>query len=171
MTLILTWTAGAVLFIALLALVYRRLSGAGRWVDFDAEWWESFSPERYAPLARLLEESDFAFLRETAGYTRELERRLRRQRGTLFVAFLYEMKQDFERLQAVGRAMALAGQTEPGFLDALLEQKVRFARHFWLVRFEVELWRLGVGSVNPGVLVDSLRAASVAFQPAFSAAA
>ena len=164
----LTWTGCAAAALALLVLLYSRLARSGPRVDFDAEWWESFSADRYTPLGRLLEESDFAFLRESAGYTRTLERRLRRQRGVLFAAFLFEMRSDFDRLQAVGRAMVMAGQADSRLLEALLDHKLRFTRHFWLVRLELALWHLGLGRVNASVLVESLRAASLNFQPALN---
>ena len=88
--------------LAVVGWVAWRLYRASRPAAPDAEWWDHFGVEKYKPLAHLLDESEFEFLRSRCGADRALLRRFRSNRARICKDFLLEMRTDFERLQAVG---------------------------------------------------------------------
>lgn len=153
------------------AWIVWRLSRAVQTEGVDAGWWEHFRADKYAPLAHLLDESEFAYLASECDGDRRLVRRFRAERARIARQFLDEMKADFERLQAVGQALVLASEGGTGLQDELLRQRIRFTRAWWGVRMELWLWRLGLGGVDAQRLVDAMQASAAAVQAAFTPAA
>jgi hypothetical protein len=155
-----------------LALVYRRVLTAGRVFQVTPEWWSGFSPDRYQLLERVLREEDFDYLRSLAGYSRSIERELRRRRVMIFQGLLDELAQDFSRLQALGKMMVIAGVAGEEVREALFQQHVRFTKALWLVRFRLLAYRFGLGEVDGRALTENLRAATYTLRviPAPSAA-
>jgi hypothetical protein len=139
--------------------------------EVDAGWWKHFSADKYAPLAHLLDGSEFAFLERQCGCDRRMLRRFRARRARIAGKFLNEMRADFERLQAVGQALVVAGRCAEGFQDELFRHRVRFTRAWWRVRAEVLLWQLGLGGVNAERLLESMRVSAASVQSAFAPAA
>jgi hypothetical protein len=157
--------------LAVVGWVAWRLSRASRPAAPDAEWWDHFGVEKYEPLAHLLDESEFEFLRSRCGADRALLRRFRSNRARICKDFLLEMRTDFERLQAVGQALVVANRCAPGFADELFRQRVRFTRAWWRVRGQLWLWRLGISRVDAAGLLEPMRRSAAAVQAAFAPAA
>lgn len=155
----------SVAFIVALGWIYSRLAFARAADPVSEQWWDEFSPERYAPMARLLTREDFEFVRRLPGYRRGMERRLRSRRIAIFSSFLNEMRRDFDRLQSVGHALLISGNCTPGFQDQLFRQRTQFLRCWWLVRTELMLYRLGVDVVDPSSLVTAFRGTARMFVP------
>lgn len=137
----------------------------------DAGWWTHFSADKYAPLDHLLDASEFSFLEAQCGASRSLVRGFRRRRARIAKEFLNEMRSDFEKLQAVGQALVVAGRCAEGFQDELFRQRVRFVRAWWRVRAELFLWQIGLGGVDAGALLESMRLSAASVQAAFAPAA
>ncbi|MGB9611015.1 MAG: hypothetical protein ACPL7M_08585 [Bryobacteraceae bacterium] len=138
---------------------------------FDAEWWEHFSVDKYAPLGHLLDASEMDFLTTQCDGGWRLAWRFRSQRARIARQYLDEMKTDFERLQAVGQALMVAGRYRPGFQDELFRHRVRFTRAWWRVRVQVALWRLGLGGVDAQKLLETMRRSATSVQAVFAPAA
>lgn len=155
----------SVAFVVVLGWIYSRLAFARAADPVSEQWWDEFSPERYAPVARLLNRDDFEFVRRLPGYRRGMERRLRSRRIALFSSFLNEMRQDFDRLQSVGHALLISGNCPSGFQEELFRYRVQFLRSWWLVRSELVLFRLGIDVVDPSALVESFRGTARMFVP------
>lgn len=137
----------------------------------DAGWWMHFSADKYAPLGHLLDASEFSFLEAQCGASRRLLRQFRSRRARIAREFLKEMRSDFEKLQAVGQALVVAGRCAAGFQDELFRQRALFIRAWWRVRAEVFLWQLGLGGVDAEGLLASMRSSAASVQAAFAPAA
>ncbi len=147
-----------------LALVYRRLSIAGCVFQVSPDWWGGFSPDRYQLLDRLLRREDFDYLKSLPGYTRRIEKELRRKRTAVFQGLLNEMSQDFSRLLALGKMMVMDGVAGAELREALFAHHVRFTRSLWSVRLSLLAYRLGLGEVDARILTENLRAATYALR-------
>ncbi len=148
-----------------LTWLFRKLFRSTEGPAFSAEWWENFSAERYIPIANLLSEEDFTYMRHLPGYEAGAERAFRDRRVKICRAYLTDMREDFGRLQALGQALIVAGKADASFQDKLFEQKVRFTRAWWMVRIELEAYRFGVGQVHAGRLVELLDGTVAQIQP------
>src|SRR5690242_10353993 len=69
------------------------------------EWFESFSLDSFAPMERLLDQSDFEFLAQQPGYRPEIGARLLKERKKLFLGYLRLLIGDFNRLLRMARLM------------------------------------------------------------------
>ena len=154
--------AGAVgiILLAAFAVLAVKLFSAGGVRDVDPEWLRNFTIEQYRPMERLLSESDFEFLRNQPGYTRDLERNLRRERRMIFRSYLRLLGRDFERFHLALRLLARdAAEDRPELAVELVRQKAIFIAGMWLVQMKLSLHALGVGSVDVRALVSQLDAA------------
>ncbi len=94
---------------------------------------------KYQPMARLLAEEDFQFLKSQPGYRPAIGARLLRQRRRIFRLYLRELAADFHRLHAEAREI-VANSQQP---DADL---------VWvLMRQQVTFWRVMTGDRNAAV--------------------
>lgn len=153
------------------AWILWKLNRAIRPVAVDAGWWSHFSADKYAPLVHLLDASEFAYLEQRCGASRRLARQFRGRRARIAREFLKEMRSDFEKLQAVGQALVVAGRCPAGLQDELFRQRVRFVRAWWRVRAEVWLWQIGLGGVDAEGLLESMRNSAASVQAALAPAA
>lgn len=170
MTPILNLTLLSLITLSVLLWMYRRLALPREWqTDLEA-WWREFTPGRYDAMARLLAPKDREYLLALPGFRPGMEQRLRRQRIQVFEAFLRELSMDFYRLHALGSELAHASMA-PELHDELFRQRVRFSRAMWRLRLELIAYRLGAGTVDPSVVVDSLRITNRLFQPVLAGAA
>src|ERR1022692_4950702 len=78
----------------------RRLGSDHQLLPVTIDWLSELSTERYRPMLRLLDATDFQFLRAQKGFTPEMERRLRRQRVQAFRGYLRLLVADFDRIVA-----------------------------------------------------------------------
>jgi hypothetical protein len=138
-----------------LGLLYWRLALRARIFDLDPAWLDSFSPDRYQVMQRLLDREDLDYLRSLPGYERKQIDELRARRARIFRTYLEELASDFERLQASGRLMLAAGSAPAGLTEELFSAQVRFTRAMWRVRLQAFLFRFGVGSVRTEELLGA----------------
>jgi len=75
----------AVIFLAAaLAFVLHRLTSRFSEEALDAEWLDSFSVENYAPMRRLLDQSDLEFFKKQPGFRPALAKRLQAERQSFY---------------------------------------------------------------------------------------
>jgi hypothetical protein len=112
--------------------------------------------ENYAPMARLFDPGDFAFLERQKGYYPALGKRLRAERRQAFIGYLGLMIRDFNQLLRIGRLMQVRSSVDrPEFARALSRQQIRFYFAVCVVRCRLELAPLGF-PVEGAKLLESL---------------
>ena len=128
-----------------------------------AEEQPPYDAARYAPMQRLLDPADLAFLASQPGITAQDVARAQRDRRRIFRTYLYELGADFERLHAEAREL-VAASTEAN--HELVENLIRLQARFWMavvgMEFQLALDSVGIGQVDPSRIleaVDSLNAA------------
>jgi len=150
MTLIVLAIAVTLLAAAFGFLIYRLASRLDREIG-AAEWLDRFSLESYAPMARLLDPADFAFLEKQPGCRPALVRRLRAERREAFLGYLGLLVRDFNQLLRIGRIILIGSNADrPEFARALWRQQIRFYLAVCFVWCEVALlpWRVRVDGRN-----------------------
>ena len=95
---------------ACFAGLFWRLASRFDAQQCTAEWLDSFSVKSYAPMERLLEKSDWAFLASQPGYRPEIGKRLMSQRRKIFRAYLRLLVRDFNQLIGIGKLMVVSGE-------------------------------------------------------------
>ena len=130
-----------------------------------AEWLDSFSLESYAPMERLLDQSDFEFLASQPGYKPEIAKRLLAERREAFTGYLQLLTQDFNQLLAIAKLMLVySDRDQPGFAQALWRQQVTFYYGVCVLRCRVALYPLGWTGVDIGKLVRPLESMHLQLQ-------
>jgi hypothetical protein len=148
--------AGVVLAVlgTLLRMVLSRQSG-----EFSLDQCLEFRMDRYRPMERLLDESDFEFLASQPGYTPSLGRRLRSERRKIFRSYLRCMKKDFDRIcLAFNLVMVHSAQDRSELAGMLMKQRVRFALSMLAVQGRLVLHTIGIGTVDVRGVVAPLEA-------------
>lgn len=114
-----------------------------------------FSPARYEPMARLMNDEDLRFLSAQPGFRPEIGKKFVRERRRIFRLYLQELARDFHRLHAHAREVVASLPAENSALvGMLIRQKFRF----WYEMTALEL-RLSLnipGALNARVLIDAL---------------
>lgn len=155
MTLVVLTIVAVLLAAAFAFLFYRLASRLDREIG-AAQWLERFSLESYAPMARLLDPADFAFVEKQRGSNPGLVRRLRAERRKAFVGYLSLLVRDFNQLLRIGRILQIESSVDrPEFARALWRQQGRFYLAVCFVWCEVVLLPWGV-RVDGRNLVASL---------------
>ncbi len=150
-------TAGALLSLGWIAWKVRN---ALRMDEVDSNWWENFSCEKYRMMPRLMDARELQFLREQPGCDRKMLERFRAERARICLEFLWEMKADFRRLQAVGQALVVAGRCSAGLPDQLFRHRLRFSVGWWRARAGLLAWRLGLPEPDLTGLVEALESSA-----------
>ena len=128
-------------------------------------WIDEISPERYRPMMRLLDESDFQYLRSQPGITARRVAQLRIQRCRLFREYLRSLNADFKRIcRALRKSMAESGQDRDDFARLLLRREAEFAWAMLRVQFRLILFSWGVGHVEVAGLVKLLESLRMQLQ-------
>ena len=145
----------AVTAIALTTLARRLvLTPQARMPDLTFDWISSLSARRYEPMLRLTDDADFRFLRVQPGYTREMEKRLREHRYRMFLAYLDNLRSDFDGLaNALKWILANADGDRANLASALLEAQAAFRWGFLMAKARAYAWRRGVCQVDVRHLV------------------
>lgn len=164
---VLLMTAAALAGLVWLAL---RLNGALRPAAVDAGWWDHFHPAKYAPLAHLLDEEEVRFLRSQPSCSFRIIQSFRAERARICLRFLNEIREDFDRLQAVGQALVVASRCSPSLPEELFRQRLRFSLAWWRVRLSLPLWRLGLIEPDTAPLLDAIQSSSAAVRLAVAPA-
>jgi hypothetical protein len=119
-----------------------------------AEWINELSIDRYRPMMRLLDLSDFEYLRSQPGYTPEMEFRVRSQRCEVFRGYLRCLNMDFQRVAtALKVVMTHSQQDRPDLAAALIQHQIRFAVGMLLVRCQLYPYQWGIGHVDVTALL------------------
>jgi hypothetical protein len=141
-----------ILFVALIvgigALV-RMLSSTDRSLPVTAEWIDDLSTDRYRPMMRLLDSRDIEFLRSQAGYTPEMESKMRAQRCQIYRGYLRCLETDFQRVcTALKLVLVQSEQDRPDLSSVLLHNQILFATGLLAVHFRLLLYGWGIGTVD-----------------------
>jgi hypothetical protein len=140
------------------APVLRRLFAATSIDDVTPEWVETFSVERYLPMAGLLSNEDFAFLAAQPGFDPSIYKKLRRERLAIFDQYLSRLILDFHKLHTTARFLvARSEQDRSDVALRLVRLRFNFALAVIRVQVQYQLCRLGVGTVDAQALILRLR--------------
>jgi hypothetical protein len=141
-------------FVVLLRKLASRPANAGS----PHEWLENFSPESYAPMGRLLDERDFAFLARQPGYDAGIAKRLRAERKAVFQAYLGRLVRDFNQLVATAKLMLVfSDEDRTDFARSLWRQQVTFYFAVSVLRLRLAFYPLVLGSWDLQGVLGTLR--------------
>jgi hypothetical protein len=153
------------LLAACFAGLFWRLASRFDAQQFTADWLDSFSVERYAPMERLLERSDVAFLASQPGYRPEIGKRLMRERRKIFRAYLRLLVRDFNQLIGIGKLMVVySSRDQQEFALSLRRQQLKFYGRVCALHLQLVLYPLGWTSVDARGLLAALGAMRIKVQ-------
>jgi hypothetical protein len=105
-------------------------------------------------MLRLLDATDFQFLRSQKGFTAEMEKRLRRQRVQVFRGYLRLLVADFDRIVAALRViLAQSAIDRPELASLVLQRRLSFALGLIGVQCRLALFGLGWSSMDVSELI------------------
>src|SRR4051794_28756912 len=118
----------SILALTLAVLVARHFGPGSEILPVTTEWLGDLSDDRYRPMLRLLEESDFRFLRAQEGFRPAMEKTLRAQRAEAFHGYLRMLECDFKRVCLALQIMMVQSESDrPDLASALLHRQLTFA--------------------------------------------
>jgi hypothetical protein len=124
-----------------------------------AEWLESFSLDSYAPMERLLDQSDVRFLASQVGYREEIAKRLMAERRKIYRVYIRHLLRDYNQLAGIGKLMIVySTQDRQEFARQLWRQQIRFYGAVCSVRVQLALSPLGWTVADGRRLVAALAA-------------
>ena len=162
MTLTISLALAAVLLPILgVCLLLRRFAAGNQELPVTTEWLGELSAERYRPMMRLLDDTDFKFLRGQKGFTPAMAKSLRRQRAGIFRDYLSMLENDFQRISlALKLVMAQSECDRPDLARTLMQYQIRFATGIVVAHWRLLLFRGGIDGFDVAELVhlfDSMR--------------
>lgn len=137
-------------------VLFRRLSHTG------ANWRPVHPPTggvaaRYAPMQRLLDESEYRFLAAHPAFGKARARKIRAQRREIFRAYLRCLGRDYARVCACIRVVMMeSGMDRPDLAKALLRNGTVFTAALVGIELRLALHALGVGTIDVRPMVASL---------------
>lgn len=147
---------GLLSLLILFVVALRRLFRASE-APVTVEWAKSFSLSAYAPMERLLDDSDFQFLKSQPGFSQKIAKDLRAKRVRIFHAYLGMMARDFYRLHSTLQAYLLSLDVDdPQIATELVRQKWNFQRALVMAHLQLKLYALGLGSVSAAPLLAAI---------------
>jgi hypothetical protein len=147
----------AALLLIAFAVLFLRLASRLDAKSLSPLWLEEFSVEDYAPMERLLDRSDFAFLAAQPGYRAKIGQRFRAERRQAFCEYLGLLIRDFNRLHFLAKVILVhAPEDQPEFAHALWRQQMRFYFSVCVVRCKVAVYPWGWTPVDVPQLVHAL---------------
>ena len=139
----------------IVVFLVRRLGSDYQLLPVTIDWLSELSAERYRPMLRLLDATDFQFLRAQKGFTPEMERRLRRQRVQAFRGYLRLLVADFDRIVTALRViLAQSAQDRPELASLVLQRRLSFALGLIGVYCRLALFGLGWSRVDVSDLIQ-----------------
>jgi hypothetical protein len=148
-----------VLLVACFAGLFWRLASRFDAQQCTTEWLDSFSVKSYAPMERLLEKSDLAFLASQPGYRPAIGKRLMAGRRQIFRAYLRLLVRDFNQLIGIGKVMVVySNHDQQEFARSLRRQQVTFYARVCALQLQLALYPLGGTSVDARGLLEALGA-------------
>jgi hypothetical protein len=141
------------LAIALLAVgfagLFWRLASRFDAQRCTVDWLDSFSLESYAPMERLLDRSDVAFLASQPGYRPEIGKRLMSERRKIFRAYLRLLVGDFNQLIGIGKLMVVySNRDQQEFALSLRRQQLKFYGRVCALQLQLAFYPLGWTSLG-----------------------
>lgn len=122
-----------------------------------------FNPSRYAPMGRLLDPSEVAFLAAQPGTTAQELREFRTSRRRIFRMYLRDLTRDFMALHAEARELVAASpDRNPELVEMLLRQQVQFWMSVAGLEASLALDAVGLGSVDPRRLLETVESLHIA---------
>ncbi len=119
--------AGIAPVIAILAITLRRLVLPPATADLYFGKLRPFRSESYRPMERLLHDRDEAFLESQEGFDPSMRTRLRRERKSIFRAYLRHLSHDYSEFHAAARFLvAHCPSDRPDLAFALMRHSLRF---------------------------------------------
>jgi hypothetical protein len=155
MTLQVIAAPAAIIMLSACALyLVRRLGADTQMLPVTTEWLSELSAERYLPMTRLLENTDFRFLQEQNGCTPEMARRLRRHRAEAFRGYLRLLESDFNRVAAaLHLILTNSSYDRPELASVLLHRRLIFVCRVAEVRVRLGLFQVGWSGVDGTELI------------------
>src|ERR1017187_2905215 len=149
-----------VMFLGVLVLL-RRLGHERQVLPVTTDWMNELSTDRYRPMLRLLDPTDFQYLLAQKGSNPEMARRLRRQRVQAFLEYLHLLQADFDRVATALRLiLAHSAYDRPELASRLVQCPLQFAFGMMCIHFRLVLFRFGLSGVDGSrllVLFDGMR--------------
>jgi hypothetical protein len=147
--------------LTLVCVVLARLSGYRARGAKGSALSSGFSMSRYEPLTRLLADGDLGFLRQQCSCP-EIAERWNQARRRIIRLYLKDLAADFRRLHADARALvAESPEQNSELVNVLMKQQLIFWREMARVELSLTANWLGLGTVSPGRLVESIAALQV----------
>src|SRR5260370_3433812 len=150
MTLPITVAMATILTVSLGILFLVRLLGSDNPVlPVTTEWLAELSTDRYLPMLRLLDDTDFQFLRSQKGFTAEMANSLRRQRVHAFRGYLRLPEADFARRPAALQViLAHSACDRPELAFLVFQRRLTFALALTGIHFALILFRVGLSGAD-----------------------
>lgn len=118
---------------------------------------DDFSPAHYAPMARLLDPAEAAFLAAQPGVTSRDIARFQCERRGIFRMYLRELAADFASLHKRAREYAtLSPEKSPDLVRNLIHVQFRFRAALFSVELQLALAEIGLGHVDAHRLLDAV---------------
>jgi hypothetical protein len=118
-----------------------------------------FTPDRYEPMVRLLENGDLEFLRRSTCPRSGMVARWDRSRRRVFRLYLKDMADDFHCLHAEARALvAESPEQYSDLVGVLMRQQVVFWRAMAAVRIRFALSGFGICAADVRRLIGAIEA-------------
>ena len=156
----------------LVLFLVRRLGSGHQLLPVTTDWLSELSTDRYRPMQRLLDETDFQFLRSRQCFTPEMAKGLRRQRMQAFRGYLRLLVADFDRVEAALRVVLVqSAHDRPDLASLVLQRRLSFALGMIGVHCRLTLFGLGWSRVDASELIrlfDGMRLDLRALVPASS---
>jgi hypothetical protein len=157
-----TIIAGVVCFVLVIAafhFLFTRLLSVRNVISPADILEEPFSAERYRAMDRLLDQADENFLASHLGCTRQMKRRFRKTRISIFRDYMKLLSEDFNRICRAIKSHAITAEVDRSGLAAFtLKEQFRFARNMLYVEFKLAAYALGWRGIDASDLITSLNA-------------
>ena len=117
----------------------------------------SFSIETYRPMERLLDEADYSFLAQQAGFEPSVAKQLRAQRRKIFRVYLWEMVADFNSLVNLAKFMLVhAPSDRPELALAISSIQAQFYWNVFMTEVRLSLSTVIAVKTSPSGLISML---------------
>jgi len=150
-------SAAALVLLVLFGVLFYKLASRFDPQACNPDWLENFSLEKYAPMERLLDRSDFEYLSSQPGYRAEVGDRLLAERRKVFAGYLRLLTRDFNQLLRIAKLMLVySAEERPELAKTLWRQQITFYLAVTAVRCKVAIMPLGWTTVDVPRLVNAV---------------
>jgi hypothetical protein len=155
MTLPIAAATATILLLGLGALLLVRYLGHDHLLlPVTTDWLDDLSTDRYRPMMRLLDATDFQFLRAQEGFTPEMAGRLRRERVRAFRGYLSLLEADFDRVGAALRVIVTqSAYDRPELASLLFQRRLSFAFGLLSIHCRILLFQWGWSGADVSGLI------------------